>query len=233
MLALFIPTRQPANVDALMAQANAILTTGARTGAEVMRHNSSASAMRALDAIHDRLESPADRMLRTVSLRSNYVVLPVFALANAGVVLSAEVFGGHGTLLLAIVLGLVVGKPLGLVSVSALAVWLGIAVKPGEYSWRQLAGAGALAGIGFNDVAVHRRAGVSRRRRFRCREDRRVCGIGHRCRTWRDDSVDREWPDRPVKWPGAAAPVAAPTQRSAVALALSSARVPRSCPSNP
>ena len=49
----------------------------------------------------------------------------------------------------AIMAGLVIGKPLGLVLASALAVRLGAAVKPEEYSWRQLAGAGALAGIGF------------------------------------------------------------------------------------
>jgi NhaA family Na+:H+ antiporter len=46
-------------------------------------------------------------------------------------------------------MGLVVGKPLGLVAASALAVRIGVAVKPDAYSWRQLAGAGALAGIGF------------------------------------------------------------------------------------
>jgi NhaA family Na+:H+ antiporter len=44
---------------------------------------------------------------------------------------------------------LLIGKPLGLVLASALAVRLGIATKPDEYSWRQLIGAGALAGIGF------------------------------------------------------------------------------------
>ena len=51
--------------------------------------------------------------------------------------------------MLAIFLGLLVGKPLGLVAASALAVRLGIATKPDEYSWRELIGAGALAGIGF------------------------------------------------------------------------------------
>ena len=56
---------------------------------------------------------------------------------------------GRGTLLLAIAAGLAVGKPLGLVALSALAVRLGLAVKPDAYSWRQLAGAGCLAGIGF------------------------------------------------------------------------------------
>jgi NhaA family Na+:H+ antiporter len=59
------------------------------------------------------------------------------------------VVSGHEPLMLAILCGLVIGKPLGLVAASALAVWLGIAAKPEEYSWRQLAGAGALAGIGF------------------------------------------------------------------------------------
>ena len=48
-------------------------------------------ALRALDAIHDRLESPADRLLRHAGARSSYVVLPLFALANAGVAITAEV----------------------------------------------------------------------------------------------------------------------------------------------
>jgi NhaA family Na+:H+ antiporter len=76
-------------------------------------------------------------------------VLPLFALANAGVALRQDVFTGHEPLLLAIAFGLTVGKPLGLVAASALAVGLRIALKPDEYSWRQLVGAGALAGIGF------------------------------------------------------------------------------------
>jgi NhaA family Na+:H+ antiporter len=49
----------------------------------------------------------------------------------------------------AICTGLVIGKPLGFVLAAVLAVRLGLAVKPAAYSWSQLAGAGALAGIGF------------------------------------------------------------------------------------
>ena len=63
--------------------------------------------------------------------------------------MTMDVVGGHEPLMLAIIAGLVIGKPLGLISASALAVRLGVAVKPEAYSWRQLAGAGALAGIGF------------------------------------------------------------------------------------
>ncbi|MBM9594508.1 Na+/H+ antiporter NhaA [Rhodobacteraceae bacterium MCCB 386] len=149
LLALFIPTRPPPNLRALMMQADAILIEEAKHGGEALRHGPSLPALHALDAIHDRLESPADRLLRHAGARSSYVVLPIFALANAGVVLSADVLSGNGALVLAISAGLVLGKPLGLLAASALAVRMGVAEKPGAYSWRQLAGAGSLAGIGF------------------------------------------------------------------------------------
>jgi NhaA family Na+:H+ antiporter len=149
VLALFIPTRPPPNLRALMIQANTIVAAEARRGDEVLRHGPSVPALRALDAIHDRLESPADRLLRHAGARSSYVVLPLFALANAGVAIGTEVFGGHEPLMLAIMAGLVIGKPFGMLSAAALAVRLGLALKPDAYSWRQLAGAGTLAGIGF------------------------------------------------------------------------------------
>ncbi|MEX2124560.1 MAG: Na+/H+ antiporter NhaA [Woeseia sp.] len=149
LLALFIPTRPPPDFKALSLQADAILTTEASHGAEALRNGPSEPALRSLDAIFDRLESPADRMLRHFGPRSSYIVLPLFALANAGVVVGTGVLDGREALLVAIMLGLVVGKPVGMVLICLLAVWLGIAVKPREYSWRQLAGAGALAGIGF------------------------------------------------------------------------------------
>jgi NhaA family Na+:H+ antiporter len=149
VLALFIPTRPPPDLAALVMQANEIMAAEARRGGEVLQHGPSVPALSALDAIHDRLESPADRMLRHVSVRSSYVVLPLFALANAGVVLAMDVMQGHEALMLAIAAGLVVGKPVGFVLACAAAVLLGLATKPPAYSWLQLAGAGALAGIGF------------------------------------------------------------------------------------
>jgi NhaA family Na+:H+ antiporter len=149
ILAALIPTRPPPDYKTLAMQAETILRTEAQHGGEQLRRGPSAPALQALDAIHDRLESPADRMLRNVAPRSSYLVLPVFALANAGVAVSTEVFNQHGMLVLAIVAGLAIGKPLGFVLAAALAVRLGLAHKPSAYTWRQLAGAGALAGIGF------------------------------------------------------------------------------------
>jgi NhaA family Na+:H+ antiporter len=150
ILAVVTPTRPPPNLRALTAQAEAVLQAQTRhAGETVMRHGLSEPALLALDAIHDRIESPASKLLRSVEPWSSYVVLPLFALANAGVVVSTGVIETHGPLMLAIVLGLVIGKPVGIVFAAWLAVRSGIAAKPAEYSWRQLCGAGALAGIGF------------------------------------------------------------------------------------
>lgn len=149
VLAVIIPTLPPANLKALLAQAATVIHLEDTHTGEAMRSGPSEPALRTLDAIHSRLESPADKLLRSVEPWSSYVVLPIFALANAGVAWSPDVFEGHGRLILAILLGLVVGKPVGIVLAARLAVWSGIAAKPDAYSWRQLCGAGALGGIGF------------------------------------------------------------------------------------
>lgn len=149
LLALFIPTRPPPNYRGLLVQQEAILATEAAHSSDVLRIGPSEPAMQALDAIHDRLESPAARMLRHVGPRSSYLVLPLFAFANAGVLLRPDIVESHLPLMLAVVGALVIGKPLGIVLFSALAVGVGLAVKPNVYSWRQVIGAGALSGIGF------------------------------------------------------------------------------------
>lgn len=150
ILALVTPARPPPKLHVLMAQAEAVVQTETRhRGDALMRHGLSEPALRALDSIHGRTQSPTDKLLRSMEPWSSYVVLPIFALANAGVIMSLDVVRTHRSLMLAIVLGLVVGKPVGMLSACWLAVRLGIATKPAEYSWRQLAGAGALAGIGF------------------------------------------------------------------------------------
>jgi NhaA family Na+:H+ antiporter len=150
ILALATPALPRPNMRALMAQADAILAVESRLAKDhVMRHGLSEPTLRALDSIHRRIESPADKLLRVTEPWSSYAVLPIFALANAGVLLSLGVFQTHTRLMLAIILGLIVGKPLGIFLGSWLAVRFRVAVKPHEYSWRQLLGAGAFGGIGF------------------------------------------------------------------------------------
>ena len=80
-----------------------------------------------------------------------FVVVPVFALANAGVVVSSASVrdAASSSVTLGVVLGLVVGKPLGIVTFAWLAVRLGVARLPDGVSWPQVVAIGAVAGVGF------------------------------------------------------------------------------------
>jgi NhaA family Na+:H+ antiporter len=73
--------------------------------------------------------------------------MPVFALANAGVRIEPSSFAEP--VAVAVAAGLVVGKPLGIVLLSWLAVRAGWATLPSGVNWRAMVGAGCLAGIGF------------------------------------------------------------------------------------
>jgi len=91
--------------------------------------------------------SPQRRLENSVHPWSAFVVLPIFALANAGVVIAAV--DPTDEITLGIIAGLAIGKPIGILTFSWLAVTLGIARKPDDVGWPHLFGAGMLAGIGF------------------------------------------------------------------------------------
>src|SRR5262249_51403566 len=81
----------------------------------------------------------------------SFIVLPLFALSNAGVTFSSEVARGVLTSPIAwgIVAGLVLGKPIGIVSFCIVAVQTGLAKLPTRVEWLQMTAVGILAGIGF------------------------------------------------------------------------------------
>jgi Na+:H+ antiporter, NhaA family len=91
-----------------------------------------------------RVEAP-------LHLAASFVIVPLFALANAGIKLGADELrsSGESSVTWAIVIARVVGKPVGITLAVALAVWLGVGRLPASATWRQVIGAGALAGIGF------------------------------------------------------------------------------------
>lgn len=79
-----------------------------------------------------------------------WLILPLFALANAGVAIGGDLMAVLvNPLALGIIVGLVVGKPLGIAALSWLAVKSGRGALPEGVTWGQIAGAGCLAGIGF------------------------------------------------------------------------------------
>ena len=104
-----------------------------------------------LEPLVQATEADSERLTRKLNDWVSFLVLPLFALANAGVDFAGTSYGallgshvGWGVLM-----GLVVGKPVGIVAFSLVAVRLGIASLPNHVSWQQLSAVGMLAGIGF------------------------------------------------------------------------------------
>jgi NhaA family Na+:H+ antiporter len=107
------------------------------------------AAIRALEANCQKVESPLHRLEHALHPWVAFAIMPVFALANAGVTLQGDWSLLASPVALGIIAGLVLGKPLGIM----LAVWLVVktrlAVLPTDAGWRQVFGVSALAGIGF------------------------------------------------------------------------------------
>lgn len=101
-------------------------------------------------AAQDDAASPSHRLENALHKPVAFLILPVFALANTGIALGTgwaqELLSTNS---LGILLGLLVGKPAGIVLFSLAAVALGICRLPRELAWRHVVGVGLLGGIGF------------------------------------------------------------------------------------
>jgi Na+/H+ antiporter NhaA len=95
--------------------------------------------------------SPNERLQQLYHPWTSFVIVPLFAVANAGVVIDAGFLGRAFTsrITLGILIGYVVGKPLGVVAASWLATMAGRGTIRPPVGWATLAGGGAIAGIGF------------------------------------------------------------------------------------
>lgn len=150
LLAISIPTRGAPDTKALLAQCvstlNDLKAPFAIPGRYDNRHEVAAQT---LETVSERMQSPAQRLETALHPWTTYLILPIFALANAGVLLDFSSSRVFGPVSLGIILGLVVGKPLGITLFSYLAVRLGLAELPVNVGWRQIFAASWLAGIGF------------------------------------------------------------------------------------
>jgi NhaA family Na+:H+ antiporter len=91
--------------------------------------------------------SPTERLEIALHPWVGFVIMPLFAFANAGLPLSSSDLGNSVTV--AVFVGFTLGKPIGVLTFSWLAVRSHVAIRPPDLSWRLLAGGGLLAGIGF------------------------------------------------------------------------------------
>jgi NhaA family Na+:H+ antiporter len=95
-------------------------------------------------------ESPSHRLEHVLHKPAAFVILPVFALANTGIVLGADALGSlTASNSLGIITGLLIGKPAGITLLSFIAVSIGICRLPLDLNWKHVFGAGLLGGIGF------------------------------------------------------------------------------------
>jgi NhaA family Na+:H+ antiporter len=108
------------------------------------------TAVEALEDACEKVQPPLHRLEYALHPWVTFLIMPMFALANAGVSLSGDL-GKIVTqpITLGVMLGLVLGKPIGITLASWLAVRLGLASLPESVSWKHIHGAGWLAGIGF------------------------------------------------------------------------------------
>jgi NhaA family Na+:H+ antiporter len=152
LLALTIPGRSKLNVNAYQAQFAAILggKPEAMAGTVVEVSDNQQAAAHALEAMAERMQTPAQRLEYALTPWATYLVLPLFALANAGVTLQGNLGAMAMTpVFQGIVLGLLVGKPVGVALFTWIAVRSRIADLPARVAWPQLLSATFLAGIGF------------------------------------------------------------------------------------
>ena len=150
VLALMVPSRARISPSSFVAELSGL------TKQLFVPASDSEGIGRQLDVVHaieqrtEMVQSPLQRMQQALQIPVDFVVLPLFALVNAGVALTGAVAEGLTTpLSLGIALGLVVGKQVGI----TLAVWLscrmGLAQMPKGVSLQTIYGVAVLCGIGF------------------------------------------------------------------------------------
>lgn len=150
VLGILTPSRHYYDDQTTLAQGRALLD---RYEQALGRddHNDAEATLGQLEELVVGTESPLERLERKVHPWTAFVVLPVFALVNAGVGVSPATLAdaAGNPVAQGIVAGLIVGKLMGIFGASWLAAKLGLAALPPGVRWGHIAGVSLLAGIGF------------------------------------------------------------------------------------
>ncbi len=157
LIAMTIPLKVRIDTQQFVQRGRALMDIFEREGPSTTRRGHFAlttsqqrGVLEELDDASKEVESPLQRIEHILHPWVAFVIIPVFALANAGVSVGDVGLDGLASpVTLGIVIGLVVGKPVGIVLFSWVAVKLGIAAIPRDIGWLQILGASLLGGIGF------------------------------------------------------------------------------------
>jgi Na+:H+ antiporter, NhaA family len=154
LLAFMIPSRTAINQREFLGHGRALLDHFERAAEtepfDILSDIEQQTAVEALEDACEKVQPPLHRLEYALHPWVTFLIMPLFALANAGVSLSGDLGKVVAQpITLGVVLGLVFGKPIGVTVASWLAVRLGLASLPANVSWKHIHGAGWLAGIGF------------------------------------------------------------------------------------
>jgi NhaA family Na+:H+ antiporter len=152
LLALTIPARTRIRPDEFLAKSRAILDEFARAGGPEetpLTNETRQAAVQTLETVCEQVEAPLQRLEHGLHPWVVFGIMPLFALANAGVALSSGAAALTQPVTLGVLAGLVIGKPLGISLATWAAVRLGLGRLPDGTTWRQILGVACLGGIGF------------------------------------------------------------------------------------
>lgn len=159
LLAMTIPVRTRIDEFHFLASARSSLDhfdaaahlTASDPDTTVLSNTDHHAALEDMEHLIDDARPPLIRMEHALHGVVAFAIMPLFALANAGVSLDVTALTGAfaSPVTLGAIMGLVIGKPVGIAGFSWLAVRAGVASLPSGVNWRMLAGAGVLGGIGF------------------------------------------------------------------------------------
>jgi NhaA family Na+:H+ antiporter len=154
LLALTIPARTRINARQFLGRARGILDefgeSEIQDGDDVLTNPAQQEAIHALEETAEDAGAPLLRMEDNLHTSVAFVIMPLFALSNAGVSLSGSLAAITGSsVTLGVLAGLVIGKPLGITLFAWLSHRLGFAALPEGVAWSEIHATSWIAGIGF------------------------------------------------------------------------------------
>lgn len=149
ILAFVIPAKPQLNVGKYIERIRRIISTFPEMREEsIVLTNEQIAKLKQVESASDRVISPLQSLEDNLHGAVNYIILPLFAFVNAGVVFSG---GGEvvGEVSIAVALGLLCGKFLGIYFFTWLAIKSKLTSMPQGMNWKNIAGVSLLGGIGF------------------------------------------------------------------------------------
>ncbi len=153
LLALVIPAKSRINTIEFSESTSNLLDDfddAGEEGVNVLNNEERQTIIQEIENNFKKMMTPLQRFEHELTPWVSFFIMPLFALANAGVSLKGDIFNSlTNSISLGIITGLFFGKQIGIFVFSWLSVKFGLAEKPGALNWKQIYAAGILAGVGF------------------------------------------------------------------------------------